>query len=268
MIRKNPKGKEQLVHNSKIKLYHSLPPNYNSVHLNRKPETSDEHRDPEDQTTPAAGRGIQFGQPPPSPPSPQSPDDGLTRSSPTSSEWLYPTLPPVDPTDHVMSNDSDNTLTPNQSVAGDEKPSDGTSVNTEKWMRNIPQMSTPATTSAGSDEVFEPSAPEAEAKAASNWKKWTKGLGRGLPWNKVPKSVKRTGSQYSMLPPEEAKRRVCEECLKDPIYSDSFDSADEEAEEEETSSQTAKKRDRLSSPGVIQPKRMCVHLRHRDAEKR
>ena len=67
-----------------------------------------------------------------------------------------------------------------------------------------------------------------------------------------------------MLPPEEAKKRVCEECLKDPIYSDSFDSA----EEEEEKSQAAKKRDRLLSPGVIKSKRMCVHLRHRDAEKR
>ena len=74
-----------------------------------------------------------------------------------------------------------------------------------------------------------------------------------------------------MLPPEEAKKRVCEECIKDPIYSDSFDSAEDEEknqEEEDERNQAAKKRDRLLSPGVIKPKRMCVHLRHRDAEKR
>ena len=167
-----------------------------------------------------------------------------------------------------MSDDSDSTLTPKQSVAGDERPSNGTSVNTEKWVRNIPQASTPVTTSVGSDEVFQPNVLEAGVKTAANWKKWTKGLGRGLPWNKEPKPVKRTGSQYSMLPPEEAKKRVCEECLKDPIYFNSFDSTEEEFdEEEETNPQAVKKRDRLSSPDVIQSKRMCDHLRHRDPEK-
>ena len=218
MIRKSPKGKEQLVNNSRIKLYHSLPPNYDSGHLNRKPEAPDNQEDPGEQVNPAAGRRIPFGQSPPSPPPPKSPDDGSTRSSSTGSERLYPTLPPVDPTDHVMSDDSDDTLTSKQSWTRDEKPSDGTSINTEKWVRNVPQASTPVTTSVGSDEVFEPSAPETEGKSVANWKKWTKGLGRGLPWNKESKPVKRTGSQYSMLPPEGTKKRVCEECLKDPIY--------------------------------------------------
>ena len=151
MIRKNPKGKEQLVNNSRIKLYHSLPPNYDGGHLNRQSGTSDDPKDPEEQTAPTTGRGIPFGQSSPPAPPPDSPDNGSTSSSSNESERLYPTLPPVDPTDHVMSDDSDSTLTPKQSIAGDEKPSDGTSINTEKWIRNIPQASTPVTTSVGSD---------------------------------------------------------------------------------------------------------------------
>ena len=110
MIRKNPKGKEQLVNNSRIKLYHSLPPNYDGGHLNRQSETSDEPMDPEEQTTPTTRREIPFGQSSPPAPPPDSPDDGSTSSSPNEPERLYPTLPPVDPTDHATSEDSDSTL--------------------------------------------------------------------------------------------------------------------------------------------------------------
>ena len=121
MIRKSPKGKEQLVNNSRIKLYHSLPPNYDGSHLNRQPETSNEQKDSEKQIIPTTGRGIPFGKSSPPSSSPESPDDGSTSSPPTDPKRLYPTLPPVDTTDHVMSDDSDSTLTPKQSLAGDEK---------------------------------------------------------------------------------------------------------------------------------------------------
>ena len=69
----------------------------------------------------------------------------------------------------MISDNSYNTLTPTQSVKGDDKPSEGTSINKEKWEQNIPQASTPVTTLVGSDDVFEPETTDVGKNGPKDW---------------------------------------------------------------------------------------------------
>ena len=178
LIRRKPTGKEEIVHVQRLKIYHSLPTDYTTGHLNRDGETP--HIPGANSNTGESTNDIRE---PAQPPAirhelPDIPEESESKDEPTPQNRTQ--LKAQNSTDHVLSD----SLRRNSTTS-------------EAWREGVAQASTPL------EQTLENSEEEEEV------------------FNPLRQRQKRKPTGNETKPNWTPKRRVCEQCLKDQIFSDS-----------------------------------------------
>ena len=185
IIRRKPKGKEEIVHIQRLKKYHTLPTDYETGYLNRKME-EDHMR-----------QNIHEERPPPP-----------SRTTPSSAPVQSGGLPPIPEADKEEDDEemNDEEEDGNKLVNPEESENLGNTIFTGRrsttsdvWREGIDFASTPMNKTLA-DSVFE-----------------TEEEGR----DDRRKDAKRTADPEATKPNWGSKRRVCEGCLQEQIFSDS-----------------------------------------------
>ena len=195
IIKRKPKGKEEIVHLQRLKKYHTLPTDYETGYLNRKMEENN------------TSQTVQEERPPP-------PSTAMPSSIPTQAGGLPP-IPEDNEEDDDEDSDDDNggdklvhqeetDKLRNTILTGRR------STTSDVWREGIDFASTPMNNTMA-DNVFED---QDEEK------------------NDRRRKTKRTADPEATKPNWGTKRRVCEGCLTDQVFSDS-ESELEEPEKDE-----------------------------------